>query len=153
MVMWWERVAKKQIRLLFIREGTEKSKDDREMENVYLACLDNLLQDPTHQAMRAAKENLLKAKLVKLYSARLASGTIDLQSPEIFQEEQMSLFHLIKRRTRREQRTIPQVKDPSGGIQTSMKGIMDTFNACMKQKYGPVQVDEDCVMRMAGAGH
>jgi len=30
---------------------------------------------------------------------------------------------------------------------------MDTFSACMKQKYGPTQVNEDCVRRMAGAGH
>ena len=96
--------------------------------------------------------NLLKAKLVKLYTTRLASGTIDVQTPHIFQEEQMSLFHLIKRRTRREQRTILQVKDLSGGMQTSTKGIMDTFNAYVIQKYGPIQVD-DCVRRMAEAEH
>jgi len=108
MVMWWERVAKKQILLLLIREGTEKHKDDREMENIYLACLYDLLKDPTHEAMWAAKVNLSKAKLVKLYSIRLASRTIDLQTPDIFQEEQMSLFHLTKRRTRRVQRKIPE---------------------------------------------
>jgi hypothetical protein len=34
-----------------------------------------------------------------------------------------------------------------------MKGIMDTFTACMKQKFGPIQVDEDCVRRVTGAGH
>ena len=46
--------------------------------------------------MRASKVNLLKAKLVKLYSTRLASGTIEIQTLDIFQKEQMSLFHLIK---------------------------------------------------------
>jgi len=66
------------------------------MENFYLACLYDLLQDPTHQAMRAAKVNLSKPKLVKLCSTRLAFGTIDIQTPDIFQEEEMSLFYLIK---------------------------------------------------------
>ena len=45
------------------------------------------------------------------------------------------------------------MKDLSGGIQKSTKGIMDTFNAYMKQKYGPLQVDDDCDRRMAEAGH
>jgi hypothetical protein len=108
------------------------------MKIFYLACLYDLLQDPTHQAMRATKVNMLNVKLVKLYSTRLSSGTIDIQTPDMFQEEQMSLLHFIKRRTRREQRAIPQVKDLSGGIQTSTKGIMDSFSAYRKQKYGPI---------------
>jgi len=70
MVMWWKRAAKKQTRLLFMREGTEKRRDDRDMENFYHACLYELLQDHANQAMRAAKVNLSKPKLVKLYSTR-----------------------------------------------------------------------------------
>jgi hypothetical protein len=38
-VMWWERLLKKQIRLLFIRVGTEARRDARKMENFYHACL------------------------------------------------------------------------------------------------------------------
>jgi hypothetical protein len=44
--MWWERVVKKQIRLLFIRESTEARRDAREMENFYHAYLYDLLQMP-----------------------------------------------------------------------------------------------------------
>jgi len=44
--MWWERVVKKQIRLLFIREGTEAQRDARDVENVYHVCLYDLLQMP-----------------------------------------------------------------------------------------------------------
>jgi len=48
---------------------------------------------------------------------------------------------------------VPQVKDPNGGIQTSIKGMMDTFSDCMRKKYSPIQVDEECFRRMAEAGH
>jgi exonuclease III len=67
-VMWWERVVKKQIRLFFIREGTEARRDAREMENFYQACLYDLLQMPEQHENRMAKINQLKAKLVNLFN-------------------------------------------------------------------------------------
>ena len=84
----------------------------------------------------------LKAKLVKLYSTRLSRGTAEKHTKYMFQEEWMPLFHLIKRRTKREQRTITNVQDPVSGTQTSTKGIVDAFNSFLRRKYGPVPVDE-----------
>jgi len=40
-IVWWEGVVKKQIRIFFMREGTEVRRDAREMENFYYACLYN----------------------------------------------------------------------------------------------------------------
>jgi hypothetical protein len=45
-VMWWERVAKKQLRHLFTCEGTERRRDDTALEHFYHACLCDLLQTP-----------------------------------------------------------------------------------------------------------
>jgi len=63
--MWWERVAKTQIRKLFIIEGTERRMDDNTLENFYHACL----YDPSHRVEGIATVNRIKAKIVKLYSA------------------------------------------------------------------------------------
>jgi hypothetical protein len=93
--MWWERVVKKQICLLFIREGTEARRDAREMENFYHACLYDLLQIPEQHENRTAKINQLKAKLVNLFTTR-ARGMIEVPLTDLYQDEQMSLFHLIK---------------------------------------------------------
>jgi len=111
MVMWWERVAKVHVKKLFIREGTVNGREETQMENVYYACLYDILQRPSQHAERRAALNHLKAKTVKLHNARLAGGQIELRTQDIFQEERMSLFHLIKRRQRRGQREISEVHD------------------------------------------
>jgi hypothetical protein len=46
MVLWWERVVKGQIRRLFIRDGTERRREETHVENVYCACLYDALQHP-----------------------------------------------------------------------------------------------------------
>jgi exonuclease III len=136
-VMCWERVVKKQIRLLFIREGTEARRDAREMENFYHACLYDLLQMPEQHEKRTAKINHLKAKVVNLFNTTGARGMIEMPPPDLYQDEQISLFHLIKRGTRREQRTVTQIMYPNGELQTSMKGILNTFSDCLLRKYAP----------------
>lgn len=79
------------------------------MENFYRACLYELLQYPARRAEEIPTVNRLKTKHINLYSARLSRGTVETHNQETFQEERMSLFHLIKRRTWREQRTITNV--------------------------------------------
>jgi len=54
----------------------------------------------------------LKAKMVQMYSASLSRGTVDTHTQKPFKKERMSLFHLIKRRSRCEQAIITNVQDP-----------------------------------------
>jgi len=105
---------KKQIRLLFIRKGTEKNKEYKAMENFYYTCLYDVLQNPEHRASRTEKVNRIKAQLIKAYRERVAAGMIEMQSLDSFKGEEISLFHIIKRRRRREKRTITQVRDLNG---------------------------------------
>ena len=42
---WWEKYEKRNIRLLFIKEGTEKNRKDRINENVCYACIYGILED------------------------------------------------------------------------------------------------------------
>jgi len=55
------------------------------MENVYYACLYDILQCRIQHAERRAALNHLKAKIVKLNNARLARGQIELRTQDIFQ--------------------------------------------------------------------
>jgi len=70
-----------------MREGMEKRRDDRDRENFYHAYLYEFLQDHAHQAMRAAKVNISKTKLVKLYSTRFTVWDDRHTNSNIFQEE------------------------------------------------------------------
>jgi hypothetical protein len=87
-VMWWERVVKNQIRKLLTSEGARRRRDDIVLENFYHACLCDLLRTPPpHQEEGIAAVNKVNAKIIRLYSARLARGNIELQSPDALQKE------------------------------------------------------------------
>ena len=80
-------MVKKQIRLLFIREGTEARRDAREMENFYHACLYDLLQMPEQHEKQTAKINHLKAKLVNFFNTKRARGIIEVPPPDLYQND------------------------------------------------------------------
>ena len=75
--------------------------------------------------------NHVKAKTVKLHIYSLAWGQIELRKQDIFQEERISLFPLIKRRQRREQREISEEQDRDHGWQTSARDIVRVFREDM----------------------
>ena len=81
-VVWLERVTKPQIRKLFISERAERRREDTTLENVYHTRFYDVLQHPPHQVNEMATVNRIKAKNVKLYSARLARGTIEMQNQD-----------------------------------------------------------------------
>ena len=123
------------------------------MENFYYACLYGILRQPTPHTEKRSQLNHLKAKIVKLHTTRLEQGQVELRSPDIFQEERMSLFQLIKRREKRGKREIARVQEREHGWQTSARDIIRVFSEHMREKYSPIQEDEDCVRRMLETDH
>jgi len=154
MMMWWERVAKVHIKKLFIRERTVKQREETQLENFYYVCLYDKLQCPSQHAERRAGLNHLKAKIVKLHNARLAGGQIELRTQDIFQEERMSLFHLIKRRQRRGSERSQKCTIGITDVR-HLRGIyvLRVFSEHMRSKYRPIQADEDSVRTMLEAGY
>jgi hypothetical protein len=78
-VILWERVAKKQLRKPLIKEGAMRRRDDLALGNFYHAALYDLLQSPSPHENKITTINRIKAKIVRLYVARLMHGNIDLQ--------------------------------------------------------------------------
>jgi hypothetical protein len=76
--------------------------------------------------------NRVKAKLVQLYSARISRGTMGMHTPEALQEKRMCLFHLIRSRKRRDQRTITTVHYSTHGTQTSTRETVNDFSSCLR---------------------
>jgi hypothetical protein len=144
-------VVKNQLRKLLTSEGSKKM-DDRSLENFYYACLYDLLKRPHHEEGIAAV-NHVKAKIVRLYSARLACGNVELQYPEALQKERTAHYCLTKRRQRRVQRTVTAVQEPASGmLTTTTRGILTAFSSYLRLKYSPLPVDEGNIRQMAEAG-
>jgi hypothetical protein len=90
----------------------------------------------------------VKAKLILI-----SRGMLDTTIPETFQEERVSLYHLMRSWKKRDQRTITTVQAPDNGTHTSTRGIVTTFSSFLRRKYMPITVDDDCVRSMAEADH
>ena len=130
-----------------------KRREETQIENVYYACLYDILQRPIQHAERRAALNHLKAKIAKLRNARPARRKIELQTQDIINEECMYLFHLIKRRQRRDQGEISEVQDRDHGWQAFARDILRVFSEHMRSKYRPIQVDEDSVRTILDTGY
>jgi len=67
----------------------------------------------------------------------------------------MPLFQPIKRRQRRKQRDNQAVHEQDHERQTSARDIVRVFSDYIRRKYGPIQVDEECIRKtlQAGYGH
>ena len=48
---------------------------------------------------------------------------------------------------------ILEIQDENENLQTTTGGILNNFVGYMKRKYGPIQVDDECVDQMVNAGN
>jgi hypothetical protein len=101
-------VVKLHIKKIFIHEGTVKQREVTKMENIYYNSLYDILQRPILHAERRTVLNHLKNKIVKLHNARLTGDKLSYDL-DIFQQERLSLLHLIQQGHGREQREISEV--------------------------------------------
>jgi hypothetical protein len=70
-LMWWNRYIKRRIKITFIQEGGERSKDRRNMENFYYAAINSILQEGLGTTTNITKLNRMKAKILRLQSNEL----------------------------------------------------------------------------------
>jgi len=151
-VTWWVNYVKRKICYMFINEGKERVRTEVMNENFYNTCVYDVLQDLIQHREKAARLNHLKAKIVRLHNKRLQTITIDTHEPTMFQGESPTLFHLLQMRKQRESRIIANVLDENGAPQETVRGILRTFIDYLKHKYGPIQIEENCVDQMLNAG-
>ena len=146
-------VAKKKLRKLLIREGTVRRRNDLALGNLYHAALYDLLQSSSPHEDKIVTINHIKAKIVRLYAARLVLGSIKLQDTDALLTERKTLFQPIRRRRMRVQCTITSVHDPVSGMPSSTtKGIVNVFSTSLRLKYSPLPVADESIRRMAEEG-
>jgi len=48
---------------------------------------------------------------------------------------------------------IIEIPDENGNLQTTTRVMLNAFVGHMKRKYGPIKVNDECVVHMVSAGH
>jgi hypothetical protein len=91
--------------------GRGEAHEEREMENFYYQCIYDILQDPEKRRRMMADVNKLKAKIVQLHSARMEAVKLDVEDRVTYKDGKASIYHIIKQKSRREQRTVTRILD------------------------------------------
>jgi len=144
--MWWEWCVKKRLPILIRKEEYERNKCYNIMENHLYQCIyDTLLSDipepaklPAHQRYKA------------LHARRMEKVMLDNNAQDKMDDEEPSIFHILKMAKRRETRVILQVLDMQGNDVSGHRNVLNTFATHLRQIYEPTEIDQTCVTRLQG---
>jgi exonuclease III len=139
-VMWWVRNVQRAIKWTFIREGADQRRDRKAMENTYYEAIYEVLASETDAASKKRNLKYLKEQIINLNGTTRDRLKLDGAGDEEMEEENPSLYQLIRSRRRQKMRHIQHVRDPSGEIQTGTTGIMQTFNEHLRSSFAPIAV-------------
>jgi exonuclease III len=142
-VMWWERCIKTQLQRFSRAEDRERGRNYRNMENHLHECLYDIIRSDFTEAKKYAELNRYKAKLVRLHATKKVKYLLDTSEHDRMDDEEPSLFHLLKTLRRRSTRTILKIQDPQGRVFTRQSEITNIFLNHLRHKYGHMNIDRD----------
>jgi hypothetical protein len=140
-VMWWSRLVKRTVKMVFVTEGADRRKDRRATEAFYYSAIRSLVYKGVMSNENVTKLNALKAKIVCLKRVDMQKQTLDVGEVKTYPGEKPTLFHLIRAGTRQEQRHITTITDAQGNRHTTNQAILKTFTHFLQKKYGEKLVD------------
>ena len=98
------------------------------MENHLYQCIyDILLSDIPEPAKLPALQRY-KAKILRLHLRRMEKVMLDNNAHDKMEDEEPSLFHILKMAKRRETRVIRQVLDMQGNDVSGHRNVLNTFS-------------------------
>jgi hypothetical protein len=140
-VTWWERYVKPMLKRNFQREGTERRRERRTLENFYYAAIYDTLEAPMDPACKAITLKHLKAQITNLHYQERQTIANNMEESEVMEGEDISLYQYIRTRKRQTQRTISQVQDADGIIHITTRNIIRAFTTHLREKYSMIQAD------------
>jgi len=135
--------VKKQLQRLLRQEERECTSNLRIMENHLYQCLYDIIHSDAPETDKFPALQSCKAKILRLHAERNARILLDTTAHDSMEDEEPSLYHVLKMLRRRETRTIQQVQDSQGHNITKPKEVRNAIVTHLRQKYNPIHVDSD----------
>jgi len=129
-------------------EERERNKNYRHMENHLHECLYDIIRSDMTETDKFLELNRYKAKLVQLHATRREKTMLDTSEHHRMDEEESSLFHLLKTLRRRNTRAIQQIQGSHGRIATRPHEVTNVFLNHLRQKFRPIDIDRDSLPKL-----
>jgi len=140
-VHWWDQYVKRNVKYMFIREGTERKSDRNRMENFYYAAIYDIIQESVSYTQKIATLKKLRAKIIRLNGTFHQRTMLDTEEFDKTLGETPSLHHIIKSRKRQTSRTIRRISDEHARIYSTSTGIRQAFKMHFNEKFKALQTD------------
>jgi hypothetical protein len=148
--MWWERCAKKELQRPMRSDDIERKRNFRHMENHLYECLYGIIRSAVPETDKFLELKRYKAKLVQLHAMRRENIMLDTSDYDKMDDEEPSLYHLLKTLRRRDTRAILQFQDSLGNIITCPQDISNIFLQHLRQKFRPIDINGTSFHRLQG---
>jgi hypothetical protein len=126
----------------------EKRRDREALEDFYYSAIYDALQDETNNSEKAITLKLIQASIVGLSGTYYRSMWVDCAEQDRHEREEPSLYHIIKERGRKIQRTAHMIHDKTGTPQKASRDILRVFADHFKSKYDTIEVDGGSLERI-----
>ena len=113
------------------------------MENHLYKCLYDIIRSDDPETDKIPALQRYKSKIVRLHAERNTRILLDTTAHDSMEDEEPSLYHVLKMLRRRETRTIQQVQDSQGHNITKPKEVRNAIVTHLRQKYKPIHLDSD----------
>ena len=118
------------------------------MENHLYECPNEIISSDAPETDKFPALQRYKSKIVRLYAERNARIPLDITVHDSIEDEEPSLYHVLKMLRRRETRMIQQAQDSQGHNITKPNEVRNAFVIHLRQKYSPIHVDSDSILMM-----
>jgi glutamate 5-kinase len=115
------------------------------MENHLYGCLYDILRGEMPETDKYYTLQRYKAKIVNLHSKKRAKILLDTHAHDKMKEEDLTLYHVVQQRRRRELQEIREIQDTDVTTYTRPTDIRNTFVRHLAQKFGPITVDDNAI--------
>jgi len=75
---------------------------------------------------------------------------LDNNAQDKMEDDEHTIFHILKMVKRRETRVIRQVIDMQDHDVSGHSNVLKTFATHLRQKYEPIEIDQTCVTKLQG---
>jgi hypothetical protein len=120
------------------------------MENHLYQCIYDILSSDIPEPAKLPALQRHKAKIVRLHARRMEKVMLDNNTKDKMEDEEPSIFHILKMVKRRETRVIHQIFDTQGNNVTGHLNILNTFVRHLRRKYQPITIEQTCVTMLKG---
>jgi hypothetical protein len=119
----------------------EGNKNNKIMEKHLYECLYDILKANFAEADKLPALKKYKAKIIQLHARRSAKIILETHTKDRMDDEDPSLYHVLKLHIRSDTPVITQIQDSDGTTHTTFRDIRATFVQHLAQKFRRLEVD------------